>query len=308
MTRRHTHGTLRLMIPVFLFALVWFGSSARAQDDNVAPSAEITNQLCPVTTDEEIDPEFFLETDEGRLYFCCAKCRRRYARDPAKYAEGLAEVMPVKMQPKPEIEGDHADDHAHDDQPEAVAGGEHDQTATTDDSHEHNATQNTDDHDENEGEHDHGDHGSGEGFLAKLLGWFGNFHPPSTHFPVAMLLGAALGEAAFLLTRRSFFAAGARYCLWFAIPGAVSAAVLGWFYAGFAVADGDWIMTAHRWLGTAVAVLALAVLGAGWGRVVRGEGDASRLYLVLLGLAAVAVGLNGFLGGALVYGLDHYAF
>ncbi|VAX37005.1 hypothetical protein MNBD_PLANCTO03-276 [hydrothermal vent metagenome] len=303
MTRSHLYGTLRLMIPAFLFALVWGGGLARGQD--IAAPAEITNQICPVTTDEEIDPEFFVETDEGRLYFCCAKCRRRYERDPAKYAEGLAEVMPARFQPESEPEEAHADDHAHDEQPAQPTADDHD---AEDDGHDHNATQNADDHNEDEGEHDHGDHGSGDGFLAKLLGWFGNFHPPSTHFPVAMLFGAALGEAAFLFTRRSFFAAGARFCLWFAIPGAVAAAVLGWFYAGLALTDGDWIMTTHRWLGTATALLAVAVLGAGWGRVVRGEGDASRMYLVLLGLAAGAVGLNGFLGGALVYGLDHYAF
>ncbi len=303
MTHSLPSRPLVLMFPILVIVLSFLTVSASAQEG--ASADKITNQMCPVTTDEEIDPEFFLETDEGRVYFCCAKCRRRYIRTPEKYAESLAQVLPALFQAGIKDQDTHADDHDDQEQAQTPAEDTPEQVAA-EDADNHDAAEG--DHDETEGDHDHNAHETGSGFLAKLLGWFGNFHPPSTHFPVAMLFGAALGEMMYRVTRRSVFASGARFCLWFAIPGAVSAAILGWFYAGFAVSDGDWIMTTHRWLGTATALLAVTVLGVGWGRVVRGEGDASRMYLVLLGLAAGAVGLNGFLGGALVYGLDHYAF
>lgn len=62
-----------------------------------------------------------------------------------------------------------------------------------------------------------------------------------------------------------------------------------------------------RWRGC-MAVLPIAALGVGWRWAMGAGGPAPRAYLVLLCAAAVSVGGNGFLGGLLVHGVDHYAF
>lgn len=46
------------------------------------PGAE---PLCPVGG-EKIDRKVFIETKQGRVYFCCPKCIKPYEADPAKYA------------------------------------------------------------------------------------------------------------------------------------------------------------------------------------------------------------------------------
>jgi hypothetical protein len=65
-------------------------------------------------------------------------------------------------------------------------------------------------------------------------------------------------------------------------------------------------MTAHRWAGTAMALLAVVLLAL----LERGELTETRQSRFRLALfsAAGLVGATGFLGGALLYGLDHYAW
>ena len=41
---------------------------------------------CPVMTDEVIDINTFIDTEDGkRIYFCCSSCPRKYNRTPARY-------------------------------------------------------------------------------------------------------------------------------------------------------------------------------------------------------------------------------
>jgi len=250
-------------------------SASPAVAQNAAAPTGVTNQTCPVTPGEEVDPEQFVETDDGRVYFCCAKCRRKYERDPDQYSEAIAHLVGV-----------HQDG--------AGAGPERAQGAAQ---AEH--------HDGPTG-HSHGE--APGGVVARTAVGLGKFHPPATHFPIAMLLAAAVGELVYRARGRELFAWGARFCLWIGVPGAVAAAVLGWLYAGAAWSDGDLVMTAHRWLGTATAALGVGALAAGWRRATGAGGPAPRAYLVLLCAAGVAVAGNGFLGGLLVHGVDHYAF
>jgi len=146
------------------------------------------------------------------------------------------------------------------------------------------------------------------GFSAKLIGWLGKFHPPTVHFPIALLTAAALAEVLRMATGQRIYAASSRFCIWFGFLTAVIAVVLGWFLGGFRLTDTSWVLMTHRWLGTATVVCAglLLVLSEGsqypdrrrtrlWFRV-------SLLVVVQLILA------TGFLGGALVFGLDHYAW
>jgi uncharacterized membrane protein/mono/diheme cytochrome c family protein len=148
----------------------------------------------------------------------------------------------------------------------------------------------------------------GEGaFLPKLIGWLGRFHPASVHFPIALLLAAAVAELLLLVTDRLVYDAASRVCLWFGAPGTVLAATLGWFAAGDRGRGGNGLLTAHQWLGTSTVVLAgLALLLSELSR--RSDRLARIGFRLLLWLTALLLLANGFLGGALTHGLTHYAW
>ncbi len=82
---------------------------------------------------------------------------------------------------------------------------------------------------------------------------------------------------------------------------AVPAALLGWFSAGISLAEDEWLLATHRWLGTSTAIWILVLLG------IRGRTRQGTYRAALFGGAAL-VAVTGFFGGALVHGLDHYAW
>ncbi len=141
--------------------------------------------------------------------------------------------------------------------------------------------------------------------VPRPLAWLGKFHPPAVNFPIAMLAAAALSELLLLRTGRQLFFHATRFSVWVGSLGALAAAILGWFFAGFRLADQEWLMTTHRWLGTSAFVWALLVLFLCERAYRMGERKAFRLAL-FPGAALVAT--TGFFGGALVYGIDHYAW
>ncbi len=141
--------------------------------------------------------------------------------------------------------------------------------------------------------------------VPRPLAWLGKFHPLAVHFPIAMLIAAALSELLLIRTRHELFFHATRFAIWVGSLGALAAATLGWFFGGFRIADEEWLMTTHRWLGTSASALALIVLLL-CERAYRGsERQALRLALFPL---AVMVAMTGFFGGALLYGIDHYAW
>jgi uncharacterized membrane protein/cytochrome c5 len=143
-------------------------------------------------------------------------------------------------------------------------------------------------------------------FFEKLIPWLGRFHPASVHFPIALLMAAAAAEFLRLATGKPAFDAISRFCIWFGTLTAVAAGVLGWFLARFRLTDESSVMMTHRWLGTATVVCACLVLVLSeLGR--RPDRRRTRICLrvALLGVA-VLVSVTGFLGGAVVFGLDHY--
>lgn len=142
--------------------------------------------------------------------------------------------------------------------------------------------------------------------LPEPLAWFGRFHPPLTHFPIALLTVAAVGELLLMRTRAVYFDHAVHFSVWFGSIGALGAATLGWLFAGFRLVDDEWPMTAHRWAGTATALLA-AILLVLLQRASRGTAS-RRTFRTALFSGAALVGATGFLGGALLYGLDHYSW
>lgn len=307
------------VILVAVFAATWradaLGASAApsattASESRVQDADRPTNTMCPVTTDESIDPDVFTEYEGERIYFCCRRCLRQFERNPQEYVVNLAAFMSQDEHVHEDEEDTHdlddlqagdatnaehshdqdeahehngADDHAHAD----ADGGHDEQTAASNHDHEH-------------------DHGSE---LPAFLQWLGNFHPPSVNFPVGLLVAAALAELLLIVTRRSWFASAARFCIWIGALGAIVAASLGWLFGGIQLTDSDGIMTTHRWLGTSTAILALIVLGLSESHHRQPDAPArTRLYRGALFLSAALVSATGFFGGAMIYGIDHYAW
>ena len=135
--------------------------------------------------------------------------------------------------------------------------------------------------------------------------WIGHFHPAMTVFPIGLLLAAVIAELLFLATKAPWLDGAARFCVIIAAIGGAITAPLGW---AFAKGHGhSWVLETHRWLGTAGAVWLIALL------IVsevsrRRPGGWRTVFLWGLFLAAPAVMAIGYFGGAMVYGLNEYAW
>ena len=153
------------------------------------------------------------------------------------------------------------------------------------------------------------DHGEVTGSnVPKPLAWLGKFHPPLTHFPMALLTAAALAELLFMRTGAASYRHALLFCVRLGAGAAAVAAVLGWFFAGLRFFDEEWVMTAHRWAGTAVALFSMWLLYLAEKLSAGSPNGSAAPFRAVLFTAAGLVGVTGFLGGALLYGLDHYAW
>jgi len=286
-----------------LFAAGAFAAVSAAQV-TTTPTPSPANARCPVMIDEPVDPAF-TTTYQGKVIgFCCDKCLAKFVANPDRYAARLAGLLdgkpktPADHQPAPDTshspnETRTGDDDVHPAQEHNHAEDDHAGTMTGESPdeghrHEHSAEQR-------------------EGFVFRLIAWLGKFHPPAVNFPIAMISGAALAELLLIRTGKPLFGYAGRFCLWVGALGAVGAGVLGWFFAGFHLVDESWNMTTHRWLGTTTAAWSVVILVVGE-RMVR-RADARRTtYRTVLFIGATLVGVTGFFGGSLIYGLTHYAW
>jgi uncharacterized membrane protein len=145
-------------------------------------------------------------------------------------------------------------------------------------------------------------------FGERVVSWLGRLHTMVVHFPIAMIIGA-FGVEVFGLARRSRDYQHVAYVMLIVgAIGAIVAAFLGWFAGGFYMTDRNTILMTHRWLGTGIAGFSLILVFMG--AASRRTPDRSRtLLLVLLGLAVMAISIQGFLGGTFMHGgLRHLAF
>ena len=241
---------------VVLFGPVW----ALGQE-----SGQPGNTMCPVLTDEPIDPEVYTDYQGRRVYLCCRRCLAMFEKDPEKYAVNL-----------PALAASHDDGHDHDHTGEAshqTAGGDPTAPKT-------------------------------RGFFQ----WVGRFHPATVHFPIGLLVAAAIAEMLLIVTGKAFFVPAGRFCVWVGAIGAAVAAMLGWFLAGFHLTDGPWILATHRWLGTSTAAWAILLLFLTELRHRTGGTKWLGRYRPALFIGAALAAATGFFGGALVHGIDHYAW
>jgi uncharacterized membrane protein len=153
-----------------------------------------------------------------------------------------------------------------------------------------------------EGGHSHwGDSGANTPFEKAIEG-LGVFHSLLVHFPIALILAAALAQALNLAGTRITNADTVRFLVWAGAFGGLAAGLLGWAHAGPMASDEAGIMLAHRWIGSSLTLGLFGVAAAvEWHR----KSSSSRSALVLnlsLFTAAAAVAVNGFLGGSLAHG------
>ena len=145
-------------------------------------------------------------------------------------------------------------------------------------------------------------------FWKQALRYLGRFHPVSTHFPVALMFVSVFAEGLAWWTRRETWLQTVRFLVLLAALGALVAVGLGWINASFTSYTGQLagVLRWHRWLGTTTAVWALLCAGlVMMNECKEGTTDRQRFRGALL-LGAALVGISGFLGSALIYGLDHY--
>src|SRR5512138_2600238 len=100
------------------------------------------------------------------------------------------------------------------------------------------------------------------------MAFIGRLHPLLIHFPIALVISAALAEAAGIITRDDRWSAVAVANLRAGSIFSFLAAIAGWRLALDPGSEMSSVLEWHRWLGTigAGAALAAAVATAGTGR------------------------------------------
>ncbi len=136
---------------------------------------------------------------------------------------------------------------------------------------------------------------------AAWLRFVGRLHPLVVHFPIALLLVAALLEIARTVRRRTDRPPGpgpaTMTCLAFGAVGGAAAAFSGWTLAESVGGDEADL---HRWLGVAASGIAIVALLSGV--AARRSTRMTTIYRLTILLTAGLVGAAGHFGGSLVHG------
>lgn len=132
----------------------------------------------------------------------------------------------------------------------------------------------------------------------------GRLHPLAVHFPVALVLFAAMLELFTLKNFHSGLRPGIRVCL---AVGAISA-VLSVFFGLILARGGDYspgLLSLHQWTGiatAALAVIAAILLYRTRRRPARGRVVAYRFFLII---TALGIAVAGHFGASLTHGEDY---
>jgi len=138
--------------------------------------------------------------------------------------------------------------------------------------------------------------------------WLGRLHPGLVHFPLALIVFAAVAEVCCIVTRDGRYADIARFLVnmgaWLSIP----AAATGFLRAGTISMDAvqHQLFAIHRMAGIATPVLAFLCAGLAEGVRRSGQIWELMLYRVVLVLAALSVAVAGYYGGEIVFGAGFF--
>ena len=140
-----------------------------------------------------------------------------------------------------------------------------------------------------------------ENMLLNIWSFFGRLHPLTVHFPVALIMFAAILELFTLKQFNSRLRPGIRLAVLFGALSAVISVVLGLILAR----DGDYgvqTLSIHQWSGISTAVLAMSaaiVLFSSRSSLGRGR---IRLYRSVLFITAAGICVTGHFGASLTHG------
>ena len=136
----------------------------------------------------------------------------------------------------------------------------------------------------------------------RVFAWIGRFHVLVIHFPIALLVAAALAEAIAAWRGSRMPSPKVRYCVLLGAVSAVAAVTLGWLHAdlgGFGAASRS-TLAVHRWLGTiaGLGAAAIAVLS----EIDNRRGWRSASFRIALWTGAIVVAATAHFGGLMVHG------
>jgi uncharacterized membrane protein len=148
-----------------------------------------------------------------------------------------------------------------------------------------------------DGVHDHDDDHEGRGIISLL----GRLHSPAVHFPIALVITAALAEVLSALKGGDRYAFAARFMLYVAALGGVAAAAVGFAAAaGESFSDQQAVnFTFHRILGVATPVLIFLTLGLSESARRTGTSWQHTAYQVILFVTVISIVMGAYLGGTL---------
>lgn len=132
---------------------------------------------------------------------------------------------------------------------------------------------------------------------------FGRLHPLLIHFPIALVISAAVAEAAAVLTGDDRWRTVAVANIRAGSIVALLAAIAGWRLALDPGSEMSPVLEWHRWLGTIGTGAALAAaLAAGVSR--RRSSRSVLKYRTALLAAGLLIAAAGHLGGVMVWGVN----
>ncbi len=102
-------GTPRCSLIVLMLAVVSLVSTATTEAvyADTADTSDQVQLMCPVMTDEKVDPDISVEYQGRTVYLCCQKCRIKFEAAPEKYASAIV----TTTNPAASDDHDHSQDH-----------------------------------------------------------------------------------------------------------------------------------------------------------------------------------------------------
>jgi uncharacterized membrane protein len=144
--------------------------------------------------------------------------------------------------------------------------------------------------------------------LDRLINWLGQFHVMIVHFPIALILAAALAEIMGMIFKREFYFDAARFIVIIAALSAIPAVLLGLAAEHGSDFHGEYagIVERHEVMG--IAAMIITIVAAALSELWRWRKDArlKLLYRIALFAAAAVVTVTGHLGGELVHGIGYW--
>ena len=139
----------------------------------------------------------------------------------------------------------------------------------------------------------------------RLLALLGRFHVLVVHFPIALIMAAALAELVVLCRGSLVPSPVVHFCILLGAGGAVAAVALGWLHAEMGNFSTS-ILAIHRWLGVAAGLWAAA--SAALSERDRRRGRRSMLFRVVLWTGTCVVAATAHFGGLMVHGDRFFDF